>query len=77
MSQQVLILSASDDSIPTRPLPNEQELMALKEAVRKITALLEASGVKEEEIIADFREARQREITAQQEQKNCSRCKKA
>ena len=48
--------------IPARPGPNEQDLAALKEAARKIAALLESSGVQEEEIIADFQKARQREI---------------
>lgn len=45
--------------IPARPSAHEQDLAALKEAVRKITALLESSGVQEEEIIADFQKARQ------------------
>jgi len=48
--------------IPARPGPHEQDLAALKEAARKIAALLESSGVQEEEIIADFQKARQREI---------------
>lgn len=47
--------------IPARPAPQAQDLAALKEAVRKIAALLESSGVNEEEIIADFQKARQRE----------------
>jgi hypothetical protein len=37
-------------------------LAALKEAVRKIAALLESSGVQEEEIMADFQKARQHEL---------------
>jgi len=55
MSQQEVFLSAINGSIPTQP--SLQELTALKEAVRKIAAMLEASGVKEEEIIADFQKA--------------------
>lgn len=43
--------------IPARPAPQEQELAALKEAARKITALLQSSGVNEEKIIADFQKA--------------------
>lgn len=43
--------------IPARPAPQEQELTALKEAARKITALLESSGGNEEKIIADFQKA--------------------
>jgi hypothetical protein len=47
--------------IPARPGPQAQDLAALKEAVRKLAALLEASGVKQEELIADFQKARQGE----------------
>jgi len=50
--------------IPARPGPQVQDLAALKEAVRKIAALLAASGVKQEELIADFQKARQSEHTA-------------
>jgi hypothetical protein len=50
--------------IPARPSTQEQDLTALKEAVRKIAALLEASGVQEEEIMADFQKARQLEMQA-------------
>lgn len=47
--------------IPARPTPQAQDLAALKEAVRKIAALLESNGVGEEEIITDFQKARQSE----------------
>jgi antitoxin (DNA-binding transcriptional repressor) of toxin-antitoxin stability system len=40
--------------VPAKPRPDQQDIAALQEAVRKITALLEAQGVSEEEIIADF-----------------------
>lgn len=48
--------------IPARPTSQEQDLAALKEAVRKIAALLELNGVNEEEIIADFQKARTRNV---------------
>ena len=50
--------------IPARPGSKQQDLAALKEAVRKITALLASSGIREEEIIADFQKARQSELPA-------------
>ena len=50
--------------IPARPGPKQQDLAALKEAVRKIAALLAASGIREEEIIADFQQARHSEAQA-------------
>lgn len=55
-------LSVIDDSIPVQSSPQKQELVALKESVRKIAMLLEASGVKEDEIIADFQKACRREM---------------
>jgi hypothetical protein len=50
--------------IPARPSAQEQDLAALKEAVRKIAALLESSGVQEEDIIADFQQARRLKMRA-------------
>ena len=50
--------------IPARPGLQEQDLAALKEAARKIAALLASSGVQEEEIVADFQKARQLETQA-------------
>jgi hypothetical protein len=50
--------------IPARPGPQAQDLAALKEAIHKIAALLEESGVKQEEILADFQKARQHERAA-------------
>ncbi len=50
--------------IPARPGPQEQDLAALKEAARKIAALLASSAIQEEEIIADFQKARQLEMQA-------------
>jgi antitoxin (DNA-binding transcriptional repressor) of toxin-antitoxin stability system len=44
--------------VPAKPHPDQQDIAALQEAVRKITALLEAQGVSEEEIIADFQAIR-------------------
>lgn len=46
--------------IPAQPAPQQQDFAALQEAARKIAALLEANGIREEEIVADFQEARQR-----------------
>lgn len=43
--------------IPAQTSLQEQDLAALKEAARKITALLKSSGVQEEEILADFQTA--------------------
>lgn len=50
--------------IPARPGPRQQELSALREAVRKLAALLASSGIGEEEILADFQKARQSELRA-------------
>jgi hypothetical protein len=44
--------------VPAKPHPDQQDIAALQEAVRKITALLEAQAVSEEEIIADFQAIR-------------------
>lgn len=47
--------------VPVKPAPEEQDVAALQEAVRKIAALLETHGVREEEILADFQAARRRD----------------
>jgi PHD/YefM family antitoxin component YafN of YafNO toxin-antitoxin module len=44
--------------IPTQPTPQKQDLLALQEAVQKITQLLQTQGVSEEELFADFQSAK-------------------
>ena len=44
--------------IPTQPTPQKQDLMALQEAVQKIKQLLETSGISEDELFADFQNAK-------------------
>ncbi|NUN66636.1 prevent-host-death family protein [Pseudanabaena biceps] len=44
--------------IPTQPTPQKQDLLALQEAVQKITQLLQTQGVSEEELLADFQSAK-------------------
>ncbi|MCB0104753.1 MAG: hypothetical protein KDE53_02570 [Caldilineaceae bacterium] len=47
--------------IPARPAPQAQSVEALKEAVTKLSALLEASGVDADSIVAEFQAERQRD----------------
>jgi PHD/YefM family antitoxin component YafN of YafNO toxin-antitoxin module len=44
--------------IPTQPTPQKQDLLALQEAVQKITQLLQTQGISEEELFADFQSAK-------------------
>jgi PHD/YefM family antitoxin component YafN of YafNO toxin-antitoxin module len=44
--------------IPTQPTPQKQDLMALQEAVQKIQQLLETRGMSEDELFADFQNAK-------------------
>lgn len=44
--------------IPTQPTPQKQDLLALQEAVQKITQLLQTQGISEEELLADFQSAK-------------------
>lgn len=44
--------------IPTQPTPQKQDLLALQQAVQKITQLLQTQGVSEEELLADFQSAK-------------------
>jgi hypothetical protein len=44
--------------IPARPAPQEKDFEALKRAAQLISDLLKQSGVSEDEIIADFQQAR-------------------
>ena len=48
--------------IPTQPTPQKQDLMALQAAVQKIKQLLETSGISEDELFADFQNARESKI---------------
>lgn len=43
--------------IPARPSPGQQDIAALQEAAHHISAMLKASGIHEDEIVADFRQA--------------------
>ncbi|WP_055076942.1 prevent-host-death family protein [Pseudanabaena sp. 'Roaring Creek'] len=44
--------------IPTQPTPQKQDLLALQQAVQKITQLLQTQGISEEELFADFQSVR-------------------
>ena len=48
--------------IPTQPTPQKQVLMALQAAVQKIQQLLETRGISEDELLADFQNARESTI---------------
>jgi hypothetical protein len=48
--------------IPTQPTPQKQDLMALQAAVQKIQQLLETRGISEDELFADFQNARESTI---------------
>jgi len=62
-SQDPLVITSHGETIgyfiPAQPTPQTQELAALKTAVRQLVALLAASGVQEDEIVADFQHVRQ------------------
>lgn len=45
--------------IPAHPAPQAQDVAALKEAVAKLSTLLESSGVDADTIVAEFQAARQ------------------
>jgi prevent-host-death family protein len=47
--------------VPAARRPSEADLDALRRAGERISALLEAAGVTEDEIIRDFQEARRKE----------------
>ena len=47
--------------IPARPAPQAQQFIALKEAMHKLAAVLDASGMNADDIVADFQIERQRE----------------
>ncbi len=44
--------------IPTQPNPQKQDLIALQEAVQKIKHLLETKGISEDDLLADFQNAK-------------------
>jgi len=44
--------------IPTQPTPQKQDLLALQEAVQKITQLLQTKDVSEDELFADFQKVK-------------------
>ncbi|MFK0731430.1 MAG: prevent-host-death family protein [Gloeotrichia echinulata GP01] len=44
--------------IPTQPTPQKQDLIALQAAVQKIKQLLETKGISEDELFADFQDAK-------------------
>ncbi|MBO1072089.1 type II toxin-antitoxin system Phd/YefM family antitoxin [Dolichospermum sp. UHCC 0684] len=48
--------------IPTQPTPQKQDLMALQAAVQKIQQLLETRGISEDELFADFQNAKESTI---------------
>lgn len=48
--------------IPTQPTPQKQDLMALQQAVQKIKQLLKTRGMSEDELFADFQNARESTI---------------
>jgi PHD/YefM family antitoxin component YafN of YafNO toxin-antitoxin module len=48
--------------IPTQPSPQKQDLIALQEAVQKIKQLLEIKGISEDDLLADFENAKKSTI---------------
>jgi antitoxin (DNA-binding transcriptional repressor) of toxin-antitoxin stability system len=48
--------------IPTQPTPQKQDLMALQAAIQKIQQLLETRGINEDELFADFQNAKESTI---------------
>ena len=65
-SQDPLVITSHGETIgyfiPAQPTPQAQDLAALKAAVRQLAALLAASGVQADEIVADFQHARQHDL---------------
>ncbi|CAN1209828.1 Prevent-host-death family protein [Tumidithrix helvetica PCC 7403] len=51
--------------IPTQPTPQRQDLLALQEAVQKITQLLQTKGISEDELLADFQDAKRKSAQEQ------------
>ena len=50
--------------IPVGRSPEEQDFTALLEATRKISSLLEEKGINLDEMLSDFQEARQQNVSA-------------
>ena len=48
--------------IPTQPTPQKQDLTDLQAAVQKIQQLLETRGISEDELFADFQNAKESTI---------------
>jgi antitoxin (DNA-binding transcriptional repressor) of toxin-antitoxin stability system len=48
--------------IPTQPTPQKQDLTDLQVAVQKIKQLLETRGISEDELFADFQNAKESTI---------------
>ena len=44
--------------VPTKPKPSQADLEALRVAGEKMQELIAAAGIKEDEILADFKKAR-------------------
>lgn len=44
--------------IPTQPTPQQQDFLDLQEATQKIRQLLETKGITEDDLLADFQNAR-------------------
>lgn len=61
-AQEPMVITSHGEAIgyfiPARPAPQAQDITALKEAARHIAAILEASAIHEDEIVAEFKEAR-------------------
>lgn len=48
--------------IPTQATPQKQDVIALQEAVHKITKLLETEGISSHELLTDFQTARKSKL---------------
>lgn len=62
-AQEPMVITSHGEAIgyyiPARPHPQEHDMTALREAARRISALLAAGGITEDTIVADFQEAQQ------------------
>lgn len=61
-AQEPIVVTSHGEAIgyyiPARPHPQEQDMIALREAARKIAALLQAGGISEDAIVGEFQDAR-------------------
>ena len=48
--------------IPVSPKPEEQDMKALLEATKKLSAILEEKGLTVDDIVSDYRDAKRRQL---------------